>query len=130
MKPRLSEERVRRMAGRCRRPAPDDDPPADFWWRLRYYAALRSTCYLTIRIDQPHLRMRVVEHVAVCWWRCCCLADHLIGLDGLFQDYCRDVERDVDRKARDTSWELHRVWTNHAVMLGGQRDEVCWRPIT
>jgi hypothetical protein len=81
-----------------------------------------------IRIDQPHLRMRVVEHVAVNWWRCCLNGGHPGGLDGLFDDYCRDVERDVDRQARDMTWELHRVWTNHAVLLGDEPDEVCWRP--
>jgi hypothetical protein len=126
VKRRPSAQRLRRLAGRCRTPA--GDIPAELWWRLRYHAALRAACYLTIRIDQPHLRMRVVEHLAVCWWRSCANGGHPNGLDGLFRDYCRDVERDVDPKPRDTTWELHRVWTNHAVLLGGELDEVCSRP--
>jgi hypothetical protein len=61
--------------------------------------------------------------------RSCLNGGHPNGLDGFFRDYCRDVEHDVDRKARDTSWELHRVWTNHAVILGDELGEVCSRPV-
>ncbi len=128
MKPRPSDERLRRLAGKCRTPA-TRDIPAELWWQVRYDVAMRAACYLTIRIDQPHLRMRVVEHVAVCWWRCCLYGGHPEGLDGLFDEYCRDVEHDLDRQAREMTWEAHRVWTNHAVMLGGELDEVCPRPI-
>lgn len=46
----------------------------------------------------------------------------------LFLDYRADVERDADPEARNPDWGLHRVWTNHAALLGGERDTVCRRP--
>jgi hypothetical protein len=130
VKQRPTDDHRRRLAGRCgyRGPSPDELIPDTLWWELRYHAAMRAACYVTIRIDAHHLRARVVEHVAVCWWRCCLHGGHPDGLDGFFRDYCRDVEHDVDRQAKDVSWELHRVWTNHAVMLGSDPDEVCRRP--
>src|SRR5690349_13445104 len=107
------------MAGRCRQPG-TGDIPSELWWQVRFHAALEAATYVTIRIQQPHLRLRVIEHVAVNWWRSTLYGGHSGGLDGLFDDYCRDVERDVDRQARDMTWELHRVWTNHAVLLGDE----------
>jgi hypothetical protein len=116
-----------RAAGRCARPNHSLDLQDDLggeWWRVRYHVAMRAACYLTIRIRQPHLRARVVEHMAVCWWRCCANGGYPDGLSGLFREYCADVERDVDVGTSDRDWELHRVWTNHAAVLGGDLDEV------
>jgi hypothetical protein len=124
---RRRSDHLGRRAGRCRKPSDELFPPG-FWWWVRYHVALRAACYLTIRIRQPHLRVRVVEHIAVCWWRSCLAGGHPGGFDGVFRDYCADVEHDRDPQARDVDWDLHRVWTNHAVLIGGERDEVCWRP--
>lgn len=117
-----------RHAGAYQRPDPIDEVPTVLWWEVRYNAAMRAAFYLTVRIDQPHLRNRVIEHVAVCWWRSCGAGGHPDGLDGIFREYCRDVERDMDPTAKDKGWEAHRVWTNHAVLLGDEADAVHPRP--
>ena len=106
----------------------DDDIPPHLWWVVRYKVAMRTAFYLTVRISAEHLRARVVEHIAVNWWRSCCHGGHPDGLDGVYRDYCRDVEQDIDPKATDKTWEVHRVWTNHAAVLGGEIEAVEPRP--
>ena len=52
------------------------------------------------------------------------------GFRPFFTAYCADVERDVDVnacKAGQHSAEYRRVWTNHALVLRGELDEVTRR---
>lgn len=104
------------------------DIPAEFWWKIRYEVALVAALDVNCRIDQHHLRVRVVEHLAACWWHAHLHGGHPDGFTGFLLDYSRDVERDADPGCRDIGWELHRVWTNHAALLGGEVDAVHPRP--
>jgi hypothetical protein len=107
------------------RPGAPEPYPTELWWQIRFFAAMEAAYDITLRINQRHLRLRVIDHIAAHWWHAYTVGgQQRRGLKGFFLDYCRDVECDIDPQVYNRDWELHRVWTNHAAVLGGDLDRV------
>ena len=94
-------------------------------WELRHHVALRAVYYLSLRLDDIDLRAAALDHVAAMW--ALSVNAGLVDFDKFFVGYCNDVERDTVPEmmaTSDSSWELHRVWTNHALVLRGEQDTI------
>jgi hypothetical protein len=96
-------------------------------WEVRHQVAVRVGAYLAIHVRNLGLRKAVLEHITGSWTACVRNGGAARGFRAFFMAYCADVERDVDVsacKAGQHSAEYRRVWTNHALILRGELDEI------